>query len=454
MPKFRDPVHGFIYISEGEKKIVDSPPFQRLRNIRQLAATYLVYHGAEHTRFGHSLGVMHLVTRTFNSVVETNPKLFREDEAENEAFVLWYRQILRLIALTHDLGHAPFSHATESLFPDDLGHEEYTKLIIEETEISGYIRAIGSALNADIAKRLEVTEDGLAERYNIRPITPELLWMIYGEKPSVRVSENKSEYIWPDFVFLKSFMDGELDCDKMDYLLRDSLYCGVAYGKYDLDRFISTLTVYKKQEEEILELAIGRGGVQAFEEFVLARYFMFIQVYFHKTRRYFDRLLSESLKEILPEGRYPAEIQEYLKWDDVRAIEAMRKSEKPFSTKYLRRQTMTCFRETSAHAEKAEGRLFNAAYNMAKLEFGENSILFDEVDKYAHKLLPTLFSEEDDSGKGVKIVDRAADTVRNIMSESRILRGIIERIYICRLYVGGIDAENIKSRVQEIIDVK
>jgi HD superfamily phosphohydrolase len=97
--------------------------------------------------------------------------------------------------------------------------------------------------------------------------------MIYGEKPSI----NNDEYIWPDFVFLKSFMDSELDCDKMDYLLRDSLYCGVTYGKYDLDRFISTLTIYKNEKEKILSLAISSGGIQAFEEFVLARYFMFIQ---------------------------------------------------------------------------------------------------------------------------------------------------------------------------------
>lgn len=86
-------------------------------------------------------------------------------------------------------------------------------------------------------------------------------------------------------------MDSELDCDKMDYLLRDSLYCGVNYGKYDVERLISCLTTYKKDNN--IFLAIEKGGINAFEEFILARYFMFVQVYFHKTRRFLDKMLVE-----------------------------------------------------------------------------------------------------------------------------------------------------------------
>ena len=105
---FRDPIHGFIPVRPLERKIIDSRPFQRLRHIKQLSLTNLVYHGAEHTRFGHSIGVMHLVTRAFKAVV-TNKDLFSEEQKE------WYEQILRLMALTHDLGHAPFSHGSEAV---------------------------------------------------------------------------------------------------------------------------------------------------------------------------------------------------------------------------------------------------------------------------------------------------------------------------------------------------
>lgn len=143
MNQFRDPIHGFIEVTEDENLIIDSQPFQRLRNVKQLATTNLVYHGAEHTRFGHSLGVMHLVSKTFDSVMGKNPKLFSKKENENEKLCKYYRQILRLMALTHDLGHAPFSHASEELFPGSKKHEDYTKDIIFNTEIGTYINQIG-----------------------------------------------------------------------------------------------------------------------------------------------------------------------------------------------------------------------------------------------------------------------------------------------------------------------
>ena len=284
MYQFRDPVHGFIDVSEDELKIINSAPFQRLRNIHQLATTYLVYHGAEHTRFGYSIGVMHLTSRVFDSVTQKVPNIFSDDDNENKRLTAWYRQLLRLIGLTHDLGHAPFSHASEELFENGKQHEDYTKDIIFETEVADYINAIGVKFRSQYGTS-----------YNI---TPELVWMIYEGKDITN-----EKFIFPDFLFLKSFMDGELDCDKMDYLLRDSLYCGVTYGKYDLDRFVSTLTAYKHNNQ--LQLAIERGGVQALEEFVLERYFMFIQVYFHKTRRYLDKVLVKSLKTVLPNGKYP-----------------------------------------------------------------------------------------------------------------------------------------------------
>lgn len=416
LPHFRDPIHGFIEVSLQEQKIIDSMPFQRLRNIKQLATTYLVYHGAEHTRFGHSIGVMHLVTRTFDAVVSKNPGLFRDNPEENEIVVKWYRQILRLIALTHDLGHAPFSHASEALFPAGKEHEDYTKEIIESTEIAGYINEIGYEFQKQYG-----------DQYTI---TPQLLWMIYGD--GNLLDEN---YIWPDFMFLKSFMDGEMDCDKMDYLLRDSKFCGVSYGAYDLERFISTLTVYKRPEEKILQLAISSGGIQAFEEFVLARYFMFIQVYFHKTRRYFDHLLVECLKELLPDGKYPDSLPQYLQLDDTAILHSIKKSNAKFAFQYKSREVMTCIRETSAHADKAESQLFKVICTAVERALPEDAVFIDKVDKAAHKLQPLLLESDDDSGKGIKIIDKHTKETRNIMEDSLILEGIVKRISIRRLYV-------------------
>ncbi len=269
--------------------------------------------------------------------------------------------------------------------------------------------------------------------------------MIYGEKPKI----NDPEYIWPDFVFLKSFMDSELDCDKMDYLLRDSLFCGVTYGKYDLDRFISTLTVYTNESENIMLLAINSGGIQAFEEFVLARYFMFIQVYFHKTRRYFDSLLIDSMKEILPNGQFPIDVNDYLEWDDIRVLNQMRQIGKDKSQQYLNRCTMTCIYETPAHATSPEKRFAKIFYDSVQNEFPSESFYYDDVDKKAHKLLPSAYLSDDDSGGEIKVIDKHTQETKNIMDCSLILRGIIDKIYICRVYATGNRIEEIKNWINK-----
>lgn len=428
MYQFRDPVHGFIDVSDDELKIINSAPFQRLRNIHQLATTYLVYHGAEHTRFGHSIGVMHLTSRVFDSVTQKVPNLFSEDEDENACKMAWYRQLLRLIGLTHDLGHAPFSHASEELFENGRQHEDYTKDIICGTEIAGYIREIGDKFAAKYGAY-----------YNI---TPELVWMIYEGK-----DVSNEEFIVPDFLFLKSFMDGELDCDKMDYLLRDSLYCGVTYGKYDLDRFVATLTARKGENQ--LQLAIERGGIQAFEEFVLARYFMFIQVYFHKTRRYLDKALVKSLKALLPNGKYPEDIREYLKWDDVRILSLIAESEDSDVVAFRNRKVMTCVLESKAHSARADKTNVKIVFNMLQAIYGDR-VLYDSVDKAAHKLRPILVGPQDDSGKGIMVLDEKTGKMENIMEESIILESIITHISISRIYADKEIVDEVLSKIAEL----
>lgn len=428
MYQFRDPIHGFISVSEEELKIINSAPFQRLRNIHQLATTYLVYHGAEHTRFGHSLGVMHLTTRVFDSVIEKSPLLFSLDPEENDKRIDWYRQILRIIGLTHDLGHAPFSHASEELFIGGKVHEDYTEQIICETEIADYIREIGKKYI-----------DKYGEEYDI---TPELIWMIYDGKD---VTNDK--FIMPDFLFLQSFMDGELDCDKMDYLLRDAHYCGVTYGKYDLSRFVSTLTVYRSDNQ--LQLAIERGGIQALEEFVLARYFMFIQVYFHKTRRYLDKALVDCIKELLPDGKYPEDTNDYLMWDDNRILSTISTSQSDIIKRFRKRDIMTCVYESKAHADKSDTKTAKMIFKLLQAEFGDK-VLYDSVDKAAHKLRPTLLSPYDDSGRGIMIIDDKTKEVTNIMEESLILESIINPININRIYARKDIANSVVQKIKDL----
>lgn len=417
MDKYRDPIHGFIEVSEHENKIINSFPFQRLRNIKQLAMTYLVFHGAEHTRFGHSLGVMHLVSRAFDAATSNGSYVFSDEKKK------WYRQILRLIALTHDLGHAPFSHASESVFPEGLEHEAFTEKIVKETCISDYILEIG---------------ESFVEAYGVEyNITPDLICDIYlGRNPGPN----------SEFTFLKSFMDSELDCDKMDYLLRDSMYCGVNYGRYDVDRLISSLTIYV--QNECPRLAISAGGVQAFEEFVLARYFMFIQVYFHRTRRYFDIMFQSALRDILPEGKYPDTTEEYIKWDDTRVIQQMQQhvtSSEPCKN-IVERIVYPNVLHTDAHPGASGKREFQLIKRELFSKFGEECFIEDcSADKMPHKIpIKTEVTDE----RAIVIVDNSTGKCSTISESSHIIQCLTDKIDILRLYVKPEMREQVSSEIR------
>lgn len=443
MPRLRDPIHGFIELSELELKIVDSVPFQRLRNIKQLATTYLVYHGAEHTRFGHSLGVMHLASRAFRSAIAN----YKRDNPEKALFSAvdekWYEQILRLIALTHDLGHAPFSHGTEVLFDNGFEHETFTKIIICETEIADIIKRIGEKFCVD---------NKVGDEYLF---TPELLWCIYGEKHP----ETDQKYMehFREFKFLRTFMDSELDCDKMDYLLRDSYYCGVNYGKYDLNRVIESLTVYVDPQEKFAQLALQKDGVHAFEEFVIARYFMFIQVYFHKTRRYLDKLLVKCIKEVLVENKYPVNLVDYLKWNDDLVIDKIseRKHVSENARHFLNREVMSCVYETHTHANSNTGSndqlIYNVVKNTLKEKLSEGYVIEeDEAIKLAHKI-PFMEKYDADSGKGIPIISTYLTKPTSITDESVLLSSLISPINIRRIYVDKKHAKEAKDIVKSFL---
>lgn len=405
MERFRDPIHGFIEARPLEVQIINSIPFQRLRNIKHLAMTNLVFHGAEHTRFGHSLGVMHLVSKAYKSILNTKGYSVSREKAE------WHEQILRLIALTHDLGHAPFSHASESVFPKELTHEHFTEKIIKETGISDIIREIGIEFVEKYGKDYD--------------ITPELICDIYeGRNPG-----NNSE-----FIFLKSFMDSELDCDKMDYLLRDSYYCGVNYGKFDIERLISSLTVYL-QDGQIPRLAIESGGVQAFEEFVLARYFMFIQVYFHRTRRFFDIIFAKSLELALPDGKYPEDVDSYLDWDDCRVLQLIKeKKDEIYECQLLyNRSVYPKIHETKTHPEFADIQLQQFIKKQLYEKFSEDNFIEDRsANKMPHKIPKKTVVEDE---KAIVILDKKLGTRSTISEESHIIKNLTEKIAIERIYV-------------------
>lgn len=417
--RYRDPVHGFIEVRSLENEIINSRPFQRLRNIKQLAMTYLVFHGAEHSRFGHSLGVMHLVSSAFSSAISNGPDFLSAEKKD------WYEQILRLIALLHDVGHAPFSHGSESVFPNGMEHEDYTEKIIKETCIADSIRKIGTEYKKKYG-----------EEYDI---TPELICDIYMR----RIPGENSE-----FVFLSSFMDGELDCDKMDYLLRDSLYCGVNYGKYDVQRLISCLTVYLEKDGSP-RLAVEYGGVQAFEEFVLARYFMFVQVYFHRTRRYFDIMLKSALENSLDNGKYPEDIEEYLNWDDCKVIELMKQYCDTIEgcDNIINRKVYPMVLDTKTHPEEADKREFRMLRSLLFEKFEKDNFIEDQsANKMPHKI-PTRTAIDDE--KAIVIINDKTGKYTTISEESQIISSLTNKINIQRIYANKECSMEVEKYIKE-----
>jgi len=269
--EIKDPIHNVIRYNIVERELINSQPFQRLRRIKQLAFTDLVYPGATHTRFLHSLGVMHLADIAHSLLVEKHGQLLKS-MGWNEKKLNRARTLLRLSALLHDIGHPPFSHTAEILFPsrpdgnEKYQHEDYSRSIIASPPIRDIIN--------NYAEETEVTAQDVCDF--LSPMC-------------------KDEYR-----FWREVLIGDLDIDRMDYLNRDSHFCGVTYGLIDHHRILSTLTL--NHDDGQLSLALEEGGLNAAEGLIHARYWMFLQVYFHKTRWAYDILLSEFLRDRLPHG--------------------------------------------------------------------------------------------------------------------------------------------------------
>jgi uncharacterized protein len=293
----RDAVHGFVKLNQLEWDIINSSCFQRLRRVRQLGWTDYVYPGAMHTRFEHSIGVMSIATRLFERIFERDKELLRSEYQFNEAGFYRQRQLIRLAALTHDLGHAPFSHAAEDLFPVSkktgkrYKHEDYSAFIAK-SELAELIK--GHPVN----KNYNLTIDDITSFFSPSSVSPEAI-------------------VWRELIA------GQMDADRMDYLLRDALHTGVSYGRYDLDRLVESICLCPDGEGNHT-VGIDESGIHSVEGLIIARYMMFTQVYFHKTRTIYDYHYEHALSDLLKKsGRMfpdPKRIKEYITWDDWKVL--------------------------------------------------------------------------------------------------------------------------------------
>jgi uncharacterized protein len=300
--EIRDPIHVFIHLNSDERRVVDCRAFQRLRHIHQLAMTSLVYPGATHRRFEHALGVMELSGRVFD-IVTTDRNLTDEvrDIIPNPDDLYYWRRVLRVAALCHDIGHLPFSHGPEELLPNGYKHENLTVDLLRSSEMEEIWKSMVPPLNVEHLVKVAVGPEVLKDK----------------------VEFNAWERILTDIV-----TGNEFGVDRMDYLLRDSLHAGVAYGKFDHYRLIETIRILPSFEEnvEFPMLGIEEGGIHAAEALLLARYFMFTQLYLHPIRRIYDIHLKDFLKLWLKDGKFSIGLEDHLRMTDNEVLVEIQKA--------------------------------------------------------------------------------------------------------------------------------
>jgi len=313
--EIRDPVHGSIDIQNVEIPIIEHPVFSRLRNIKQLGFSEYVFPGATHTRFLHSVGVMHIAQKVFN-------KLFKNYSSSKDLERV--RETFKLACLLHDVGHAPLSHTTEIVMPSlselnipapfaikqnrQATHEDYTIKSIVDSEFSQSFK--------QVQDQYEVELDQIA-------------CLILGKN-------QKDEYFCLEginfFPILHQLVSSELDCDRMDYLLRDSYFCGVSYGKFDLDWIIDNIGPAIIDNKAYLGLS--ERAVVTFDDFLLSRFHMFVMVYFHYRAVCLEQMLFKFFNSS-NEYKIPADISEYVHHDDHFLMKALRNSKNPFAKRII-----------------------------------------------------------------------------------------------------------------------
>lgn len=299
----RDPIHGAIVVAPDEIALVDDPFVQRLRGVKQMGFSELPFPGAVHSRYSHALGVMELAGRAFDNVFRRDPFTSPERRAQ-------LRGAVRVAALCHDLGHAPFSHCTEFAMPPlrDLAigayrpdavahrlavtasHEDYTILLLTQSTLAQTIaRAFpftGTHVAALVSREVESPDD----------------FFVDGGRDYRRV--------------LSQLISSELDVDRLDYLVRDSYYSGARYGEVDVNWILSNLEWHEDEDGEV-GLALDHRAIYAFDDFMIARFHMFVQVYFHHKSVVYEEMLKRHFTGSACDYRFPPDAEGYLPMDDV-----------------------------------------------------------------------------------------------------------------------------------------
>lgn len=323
--EIRDPVHGSIYYSDAEVAVLDTAEYQRLRAIKQLGFAEFSFPGATHNRYLHSVGVAHLAGLAFDSIFKALP--FGKNSTR-----LRLRQAFRLAALLHDVGHGPLSHTTEQVMP-----------LVENLDIKIYQQSLKPEMYQNRRANHEdytikyVTDSQIGE--TIRNRFPDL------SPVHVACLIDKSLNCPDDFFIdngidyrpiLSQLVSSELDVDRMDYLERDSFFCGTNYGKIDLAWILQNMTAHLADGK--MFLGLNRRALYAFDDFLISRHHMYLMVYFHHKSIIYEEMLNRYLSS--PDCTFvlPSDINEYTKYNDYKLHEHLATVDNPWARRIAQRK--------------------------------------------------------------------------------------------------------------------
>ena len=400
-----DPIHRYIRFTELEREIIDTPVFQRLRKIRQLAGAHLVYPSAQHTRFEHSLGTMHLAGLAGQTLLDKG-YIEKKDQLEG----------LRLAALLHDIGHGPFSHLFEEVLigrgMSTSSHENMGKKIIRETIIKDKLEKYG--YNSDSICNLS-----------------------FGESP---------------IIFYNEIIAGGLSSDIMDYLPRDSFFTGVEYGKIDYYRLISSFEVLSNGH-----LGINKSAINSLESMLISRFQMFKAVYFHKTVRSAEVMLLHSLSLADRQLNFSdLSVDEYIEYTDDKTIDiilSLKNNDRAvkLAKDYKNRILLKCVYEKFLQNKGTSNNIkltnrqkdvFNRIINSLKIE---NDFVFIDISR-APSMPLTPSKEELNS---IMLVDKDSE-FETRTSEIPLIDSITGFLDMIRIYTTQANREKLEKALKNI----
>ena len=417
-----DPIHKYIFFSDQEAALIDSVVVQRLRHIRQLGFAEYAFPGAVHSRFLHSLGVCHLAGKAFDALVRSKPQLLSASKEKD------FRQIVRLAALLHDIGHGPLSHISEAAMPDleylslpyrpsadkqKATHEHYTVKFILESELKDKIKAM------DI------------DPHYVAHLVDDCVFL-----PDPHFFVSKGVNFKP---VLKQIISSDLDVDRMDYLQRDSFFCGTEYGFCDHDWILNNLQIYISENQAFM--GVGQKAVYSVESFFLGRRHMGVAVYFHNKMVAMDKMLHCYFKSKDCSFCIPTDLKEYLYCTDIFLLEHLRSvsSKNEWARRIVEKKPYEKIYET------------HATYNEKEKQMEKISKVKDQLEQKGISYMSTNSSEhikyfiQSDSSFPIYLVNESNGSAIRLKERLEMFHQKENIILINRIYVSPEDKYEISK---------